>query len=94
MHYLFRFKSCTPDIDLTGNSETVDGGAREDALDDEEDLKNSIGEIWGVDLCSMEINTLEEMESYLLSKLLDALRYYRVCSYFYNLNLSEAIGCR
>ncbi|KAH1197429.1 Nucleolar pre-ribosomal-associated protein 1 [Glycine max] len=69
--------SSTPDIDLTGNSETVDGGAREDALDDEEDLKNSIGEIWGVDLCSMEINTLEEMESYLLSKLLDALRYYR-----------------
>ncbi|KAG5017516.1 hypothetical protein JHK85_023652 [Glycine max] len=69
--------SSTPDIDLTGNSGTVDGGPRADALDDEEDLMNSIGEIWGVDLRSMEINTFEDVESYLLSKLLDALRYYR-----------------
>ncbi|CAJ1964127.1 unnamed protein product [Sphenostylis stenocarpa] len=69
--------SSTPDIDLNDNSETVDGGVRADTLDDEEYLMNSIGEIWGVDLHSLDINTWTDVESYLLSKLLDALRYYR-----------------
>lgn len=70
--------SSAPDIDLTGNSGTVDSALREDA----QDLMNSIGEIWGVDVRSMDISTLKDAESYLLSKLLDALRYYRVCSIF------------
>ncbi|KAL2322652.1 hypothetical protein Fmac_027031 [Flemingia macrophylla] len=69
--------SSTPDIDLTGNCETVGSELRADDLDDEEDLMNSIGEIWGVDHHSMDISTLKDMELYLLSKLLDALRYYR-----------------
>ncbi|XP_061372643.1 uncharacterized protein LOC133315092 [Gastrolobium bilobum] len=69
--------SSAPDIDLTDNSGTVDSALRVDALDDVEDFMNSIGEIWGVDLCSMAICTLKDAESYLLSKLLDALRYYR-----------------
>nr|KYP52213.1 Nucleolar pre-ribosomal-associated protein 1 [Cajanus cajan] len=60
--------SSIPDI----NSEL-----RADDLDDEEDFINSIGKIWGVDLRSMDISTLKDMESYLLSKLLDAIRYYR-----------------
>ncbi|TKY46883.1 Nucleolar pre-ribosomal-associated protein 1 [Spatholobus suberectus] len=68
--------SSTPDIDLTGNSGTVDSGLRADTLDDEDDLMNSIGEIWGVDLRSMDISTLKDVELYLLSKLLEALKYY------------------
>jgi len=70
------------DIDLIGNSGTVDS-AHKDALDDVEDLMNSIGEMWGLDLHSMDISTLKDAESYLLSKLLDALRYYHVCSKFF-----------
>ncbi|KAL9319803.1 hypothetical protein ACSQ67_011642 [Phaseolus vulgaris] len=69
--------SSTPDIDLTDNSEIVDIGLREDTLDDEVDLMNIIGEIWGVDLHSVDISTWTDVDSYLLSKLLDALRYYR-----------------
>ncbi|KAK7305112.1 hypothetical protein VNO77_43012 [Canavalia gladiata] len=65
------------DTDLTGSSGTADSAPSADALNDEEDLMNSIGEIWGVDLCSIDICTLKDAESYLLSKLLDALRYYR-----------------
>ncbi|RDY02938.1 Nucleolar pre-ribosomal-associated protein 1, partial [Mucuna pruriens] len=69
--------SSAPDIDLTVNSGTVDSEPGADALDDEEDLMSSIGEIWGVDLHSLDISTLKDVESYLLSKLLDALRFYR-----------------
>lgn len=77
-----------PNIDLIGNSGTVNSGTvdsalKEDALDDVEDLMNSIGELWGLDLHSMDISTLKDAESYLLSKLLDALRYYHVCSIFF-----------
>lgn len=72
-----------PNIDLIGNSGTVDSALKEDALDDVEDLMNSIGEMWGLDLHSMDISTLKDAESYLLSKLLDALRYYHVCSIFF-----------
>ncbi|PNY04311.1 hypothetical protein L195_g000729, partial [Trifolium pratense] len=68
--------SSAPDIDLTGNSGTVDDALKEDALDDAEDLKNSIGEIWGSDVHSIDISTPKDAESYLLSKLLDALRYF------------------
>ncbi|XP_027341039.1 uncharacterized protein LOC113854301 [Abrus precatorius] len=59
--------SSTPDIDMTDDRGT----------DDEEDLMNIIGEIWGVNLHSMDISTLKDGESYLLSKLLDTIRYYR-----------------
>ncbi|XP_052734716.1 uncharacterized protein LOC108318920 isoform X3 [Vigna angularis] len=69
--------SSTPDIDLTDNSEAVDIGVRADTLDDEVYLMNIIGEIWGVDLHSLDISTWTDVDSYLLSKLLDALRYYR-----------------
>lgn len=77
-----------PNIDLIGNSGTVNSGTvdsalKEDALDDVEDLMNSIGEMWDLDLHSMDISTLKDAESYLLSKLLDALRYYHVCSIFF-----------
>ncbi|XP_050893482.1 uncharacterized protein LOC127100380 isoform X3 [Lathyrus oleraceus] len=68
--------SSAPDIDLSGNRGTVDDALKEDAPDDAEDLKNNIGEIWGLELHSIGISTLKDAESYLLSKLLDALRYY------------------
>ncbi|XP_058732060.1 uncharacterized protein LOC131603666 isoform X2 [Vicia villosa] len=66
--------SSAPDIDLSGNRGTVDD--KEDAPDDAEDLKNNIGEIWGLDLHSVGISTLKDAESYLLANLLDALKYY------------------
>ncbi|KAJ1407906.1 Nucleolar pre-ribosomal-associated protein 1, N-terminal [Sesbania bispinosa] len=69
--------SAAPDIDFTGNNGTVGSTLRADALDDAKDIINSLGEIWGVDLRFMAICTLEDAESYLLSKLLDTLRYYR-----------------
>ncbi|KAF1894608.1 hypothetical protein Lal_00031428 [Lupinus albus] len=69
--------SSAPDIDLTGNSGIADIVVREGELDDEEDLMNTLGEIWGVDLHSMAFSTPKDAESYLHSKLLDALRYYR-----------------
>jgi len=84
--------SSTPDIDLTDNSETIDIGVRADTLDDEVDLMNIIGEIWGVDLHSIDISSWTDVDSYLLSKLLDAIRYYRVCSFFYNLILFKPLG--
>ncbi|CAI8619493.1 unnamed protein product [Vicia faba] len=68
--------SSAPDIDLSGDTGTVDDALKEDAPDDAEDLKNSVGEVWGLDLHSIDISTLKDAESYLLSKLLDALRYY------------------
>ncbi|XP_019455735.1 PREDICTED: uncharacterized protein LOC109356706 isoform X2 [Lupinus angustifolius] len=69
--------SSAPDIDLTGNNGIADIAVRESELDDEEDLMNTMGEIWGVDLHSMAFSTPKDAESYLHSKLLDALRYYR-----------------
>ncbi|KAJ1441363.1 Nucleolar pre-ribosomal-associated protein 1, N-terminal [Sesbania bispinosa] len=69
--------SAAPDIDFTGNNGTVGSTLRADALDDAKDIINSLGEIWGVDLRLMAICTLKDAESYLLSKLLDTLRYYR-----------------
>ncbi|XP_057433669.1 uncharacterized protein LOC130726425 isoform X4 [Lotus japonicus] len=68
--------SAGPDLDLNSNSGTVDSVLRADALDDTEDLIDSVGEIWGVDLRSMGISTLKHADSYLLSKLLDALKYF------------------
>lgn len=84
--------SSAPDIDLTGNSGTVDGGLKEDVLDDTEDILNSIGELWGLDVHSMDISSLKDAESYLLSKLLDALRYYHVCSMFCSSLFIRAFG--
>jgi len=84
--------SSTPDIDLTDNSEAVDIGLRADTLDEEVDLMNIIGEIWGVDLHSIDIGTWTDVDSYLLSKLLDVLRYYRVCSIFFNRILFKLLG--
>lgn len=79
--------SSAPDIDLTGNSGVVDIAVGEAALDDEEYLVNNMREIWGVDLHSVAFSTLKDAESYLYSKLLDALRYYRVCTIFLNMVL-------
>ncbi|MED6212918.1 hypothetical protein PIB30_088095 [Stylosanthes scabra] len=69
--------SSGPDIDLTSDSGGVGNAVKPDTLDDEEDLMNTMGEIWGVDLRSMGVNTLKDAESYFKSKLLDALKYYR-----------------
>ncbi|KAL4343375.1 hypothetical protein S245_036316 [Arachis hypogaea] len=69
--------STGPDIDLASDSGAVDNDVKPDMLDDEEDLMNIMGEIWSVDLCSMGVSTLRDAESYLKSKLLDALKYYR-----------------
>jgi nucleolar pre-ribosomal-associated protein 1 len=83
--------SSAPDIDLTGNSGTVDDAVNQDALDDAEDLKNSIGEIWGSDVHSIDISTPKDAESYLLSKLLDALRYFNVCSVLFHVCLFKPL---
>lgn len=81
--------SSAPDIDLSGNRGTVDDALKEDAPDDAEDLKNNIGEIWGLELHSIGISTLKDAESYLLSKLLDALRYYHVCSVLFGIEINK-----
>ena len=79
--------SSAPDITLTGNSGTAVNAPRADELDVGEDLINIMTDIWGPELCSMPITALKDAEIYLHSKVLDALRYYRVCNIFYNIVL-------
>lgn len=72
--------SSAPDIALSVSEEGVSNSSGEEALDDEEDLIRIVGEIWGPELSSMTITTSKEVENHLHSKLLDALRYFRVCT--------------
>ncbi|KAJ7963838.1 Nucleolar pre-ribosomal-associated protein 1 [Quillaja saponaria] len=68
--------SSAQDVELTrGNGKDV-GTHTIDDLDNAKDLTNVLVEIWGFDLCSIPVTTLEDAGIYFHTKLIDALKLY------------------
>ncbi|GLT56603.1 hypothetical protein SLA2020_296340 [Shorea laevis] len=67
--------SSAPDITLPGDLTAADTGVMDES-DREKEFLNAISEIWDSDLCSNPFTTLNDAETYLYSRLLDALKMY------------------
>ncbi|KAK0600723.1 hypothetical protein LWI29_017841 [Acer saccharum] len=66
----------SPKVAPPKDSETAVDILAVDQVDTENDFRNVISEIWGLDLCSGSLGALKDADIYFHSKLLDALKIY------------------